>query len=77
MTDVDCISISVWPNPYLSASVVREFHPNEASSEDKHSPIEKLIIFSLRNYFSSFALLLNRALLRCDVVYHLTVKHTQ
>ena len=32
----------MWPNPYLSASGMRKFHPNEASSEDKYSPTETL-----------------------------------
>ena len=31
------ISISVWLNPHLFASMVREFHPNKASSEENYN----------------------------------------
>ena len=35
----------VRPNPYFTASMIRELHSNEASREDKYNFTENLIIF--------------------------------
>ena len=40
----------VRPNPYSSASMMKEFHHNEASSQDKYTLTENLIISGCSSY---------------------------
>ena len=47
------ISISIQPNPYLFASVLGEFHPNEASNE--YNPIAGLILLKPNHFLTSYA----------------------
>ena len=45
--ETDIWNPCVWPNPYSSASMMRKFHSNEASSEDKYTHMENLLISPL------------------------------